>query len=141
VGRALTDNRGIRRRGYFVLRRTTIPSILVECGFLTNPSEARLALQSSYRDRLAEAIAAGVEGKPTPYTRAVVSGLRHVSSPIGSSLGYDDFVRAEPDRPAISHHGHRSSRHSSRTKSSRHSTKKKSSSKKKSTKKKKKSDD
>jgi N-acetylmuramoyl-L-alanine amidase len=141
VGRALTDNRGIRRRGYFVLRRTTIPSILVECGFLTNPSEARLALQSSYRDRLAEAIAAGVEGKPTPYNRAVVSGLRHVSSPIGSSLGYDDFVRAEPERPAISHHGHRSSRHSSHTKSSRHSTKKKSSSKKKSTKKKKKSDD
>ena len=32
-----TDNRGIRRRGYFVLRRTTIPAVLVECGFLTNP--------------------------------------------------------------------------------------------------------
>src|SRR5690349_2564176 len=47
-----TDNRGIRRRGYFVLRRTTIPAVLVECGFLTNPYETRLALQSSYRQTL-----------------------------------------------------------------------------------------
>ncbi len=140
VGRTLTDNRGIRRRGYFVLRRTAIPSILVECGFLTNPSEARLVLQSSYRDRLADGIAAGVERKPTPYNRAVVSGLSHISSPIGSALGYDDFVRAEPERHAISHHGRRSSRHSSHKKSSSHS-KKSSSKKKSSTKKKKKSDD
>src|SRR5215471_4833846 len=44
-----TDNRGIRRRGYFVLRRTTIPAVLVECGFLTNSYETRLALQSNYR--------------------------------------------------------------------------------------------
>src|ERR1051325_182715 len=58
-----TDNRGIRRRGYFVLRRTQIPPVLVECGFLTNPGEARLVLQSAYRDQLAEQIAAGVMGK------------------------------------------------------------------------------
>ena len=37
VGGTTTENRGIRRRGYFVLRRTTIPAVLVECGFLTNP--------------------------------------------------------------------------------------------------------
>jgi len=48
-----SDNRGIRQRGYYVLRRTSIPAVLVECGFLTNPTEARLALQSSYRSRLA----------------------------------------------------------------------------------------
>ncbi len=35
-------NRGVRRRGYYVLRRTTVPSVLVECGFLTNPSEAQV---------------------------------------------------------------------------------------------------
>ena len=47
VGGTDTDNRGIRRRGYYVLRRTSIPAILVECGFLTNPTEAGLALQST----------------------------------------------------------------------------------------------
>ncbi len=144
IGKTTTDNRGIRRRGYYVLRRTKIPSILVECGFLTNPGEARLALQSSYRERLAEAIAAGVMGKPTPRNRPVVAGLRHLSPPIGRTPGYDDFVRAEPERRAISHHRrHSSKKHSSR-KSSHHSSKKKKSSSKKesssSKKKKKKSD-
>src|SRR6266700_3653067 len=36
AGGAPSANRGVRRRGFFVLRRTTIPSVLVECGFLTN---------------------------------------------------------------------------------------------------------
>lgn len=137
-----TDNRGIRRRGYFVLRRTRIPAILVECGFLTNPIEARLALQSSYRDRLAESIVDGVEGKPTPHNRPVVAGLTHIRPPIGQTLGYNDFVRAEPEHRAITHHtrhsSHRSRHHTStkKKKSSSSSKKKKSSSK---TKKKKKS--
>jgi N-acetylmuramoyl-L-alanine amidase len=53
-------NRGVRRRGYFVLRRTRIPAVLVECGFLTNPTEARNAQNTSYRQKLADSIAAGV---------------------------------------------------------------------------------
>ena len=64
VSGTTTDNRGIRRRGYYVLRNTRIPAVLVECGFLTNPMEARLALQSSYRQELADRIADGVMGKP-----------------------------------------------------------------------------
>ena len=39
VAGTTTDNRGIRRRGYYVLRRTAIPAVLVECGFLTNPTK------------------------------------------------------------------------------------------------------
>jgi hypothetical protein len=139
------DNRGIRRRGYYVLRRTSIPAILVECGFLTNPTEARLALESTYRERLADRIADGVMGKPTPPNRPVVAGLTHVPSPIRQSSNYYDFVRAEPDR-GPTHRSSRSSKKSSHKKSakksSQSSSKKKSSSssskkKKKSSKKKK----
>lgn len=57
---APTPNRGVRRRGFYVLRRTNIPSVLVECGFLTNPTEAQYAQSVSYRQQLAEAIARGV---------------------------------------------------------------------------------
>jgi N-acetylmuramoyl-L-alanine amidase len=60
AGGAPSSNRGVRRRGYFVLRRTNMPSVLVECGFLTNPTEAGYAQNASYRQKLAEAIAAGV---------------------------------------------------------------------------------
>jgi N-acetylmuramoyl-L-alanine amidase len=60
AGGAPSPNRGVRRRGYFVLRRANVPAVLVECGFLTNPTEATYAQNASYRQKLAEEIAAGV---------------------------------------------------------------------------------
>jgi N-acetylmuramoyl-L-alanine amidase len=126
VAGTTTDNRGIRRRGYFVLRRAEVPAVLVECGFLTNPTEARLVLQSSYRDRLADQIAAGVLGKPAPRNRPVVAGMTHVTPPIRQPFNFNDFVRAEPERPPT-HRTSRSSKKSSSRKKSSSSSKKKSS--------------
>src|SRR5438093_3630380 len=63
AGGAPSDNRGVRRRGYYVLRKTNIPAVLVECGFLTNPTEAAYAQSVSYRQKLAEEIAAGIRGR------------------------------------------------------------------------------
>jgi len=63
AGGAPSSNRGVRRRGYYVLRRTTIPAILVECGFLTNPTEAAYAQTISYRQKLAEEIANGIRAR------------------------------------------------------------------------------
>ena len=63
AGGAPSENRGVRRRGYYVLRRTSIPAVLVECGFLTNPTEAAYAQSGSYRQKLAEEIAAGIRGR------------------------------------------------------------------------------
>jgi len=50
-------DRGIRHRGYWVLRKNRLPAILVECGFLTNPAEAARISDSRWRERLARAIA------------------------------------------------------------------------------------
>lgn len=63
AGGAPSANRGVRRRGFFVLRRTTIPSVLVECGFLTNPTEANYAQSSVYRQKLAVEIAHGIQNR------------------------------------------------------------------------------
>ena len=117
-----SDNRGIRRRGYYVLRRTATPAVLVECGFLTNPTEASLALDSSYRERLASRIADGVMGKTAPPNRPVVAGVTHVPSPIREAYNYNDFVRAEPERSS------RSSKKSASRKKSSSKKKKKSTS-------------
>lgn len=86
VSGAPSENRGIRRRGFYVLRRTAIPSVLVECGFLTNPTEGSLALTGDYRQKLAEQIARGIQRQPAPYVRPLTASLRSVS------LG-NDFVR------------------------------------------------
>jgi N-acetylmuramoyl-L-alanine amidase len=64
VAGAPSENRGVRRRGYYVLRKTTIPAVLVECGFLTNPLEAEFAQTAGYRQKLANEIANGIRGQP-----------------------------------------------------------------------------
>ena len=46
---------------YYMLRKTDVPLVIVECGFLSNPEEAELLGQEQYQDTLAEAVAAGVE--------------------------------------------------------------------------------
>jgi N-acetylmuramoyl-L-alanine amidase len=60
ISRVSTENRGMRSAEYYVLRNCRLPAVLVECGFLTNPSEAQLALRPAYRQEVAEQIAAGV---------------------------------------------------------------------------------
>lgn len=56
-------DRRVRSRGFFVLRRTTVPSVLCELGFLTNRDEAKKIASSAYRQRLAEAVARGIRSR------------------------------------------------------------------------------
>ena len=63
VRAAGTENRGIRRRGFYVIRNTHIPAVLCELGFLTNRAEASRLLTASHRQRLAEAVAAGIQAR------------------------------------------------------------------------------
>jgi N-acetylmuramoyl-L-alanine amidase len=44
---------------YFILQ-LEVPSVLVECGFISNPAEEKLLLSAAYQARLAEAITQGV---------------------------------------------------------------------------------
>ena len=44
---------------YFILQ-LDVPSVLVECGFISNPTEEKLLLSADYQSQLAEAIAEGV---------------------------------------------------------------------------------
>src|SRR5438132_1924445 len=63
LGGAPAEDRRVRRRGYYALRRTTIPAVLIECGFLTNPTEAQYAQSAAYRQKLAENIARGIRNR------------------------------------------------------------------------------
>jgi N-acetylmuramoyl-L-alanine amidase len=53
-------DRGVRRARFWVLRYASCPAILIEAGFLTNPSEEQRILRSDYRETLAKAIADGI---------------------------------------------------------------------------------
>jgi N-acetylmuramoyl-L-alanine amidase len=55
-------DRGVRRARFpAVLRGQQRPAILIEGGYLSNPREARLISEPSYRQKLAEAVASGIE--------------------------------------------------------------------------------
>lgn len=59
--RYLGPNNRLARPGDFrVLRDTTMPAVMVEVGFLSNPKEASLLSQTSYQKQVAAAIFAGL---------------------------------------------------------------------------------
>ena len=60
VGAVSAADRGVKERGLYVTRHVRAPAVLVEGGFLSNPAEARKLSDPTYRQRLAEAIAAGI---------------------------------------------------------------------------------
>jgi N-acetylmuramoyl-L-alanine amidase len=101
VAGAPTENRGIRRRGFFVLRRTRIPAALIECGFLTNPTEGRLAQNDGYRQQLAEQIARGIRREAPSFSRPLTASLATAGQFGPQPFNVDanrDFVRADAVR-------------------------------------------
>ncbi len=56
------SDRGLRRARYAVLRNAPCPAALVECGFLTNPSEESLLNSASFRENVARGISNGILG-------------------------------------------------------------------------------
>jgi N-acetylmuramoyl-L-alanine amidase len=54
-------DKGVRTAKFFVLRETVMPSVLVECGFLTNPDECRKLIDPQYQRLIAQGIARGVD--------------------------------------------------------------------------------
>ena len=61
VAKTGAAERGVKRARFEVLKDLACPGVLVECGFLSNTSDVKLFNQSAYRDKLAAAIAAGIE--------------------------------------------------------------------------------
>lgn len=45
---------------YYILKNTDCPAVIVECGFLSNPTESALLNTAIYQDKLAYAISVGV---------------------------------------------------------------------------------
>lgn len=53
-------DRGVRRARFYVLRKSSMPSILVETGYLTGREDAAKLPSAAYQNQMAEAIARGI---------------------------------------------------------------------------------
>ena len=56
------NNRQIKQSGssIFLLHNSVVPSVLVECGFLSNPEETEKLKNESYRKQMAQAVCKGI---------------------------------------------------------------------------------
>jgi N-acetylmuramoyl-L-alanine amidase len=65
IQKALTRNsnledRGVRRARFQVLREATMPSVVIEAGFMSHPVEGRMIFDPAFRHQVAKTIATGI---------------------------------------------------------------------------------
>src|SRR5438128_8788498 len=118
AGGAPTSNRGVRRRGFYVLRKTTVPSVLVECGFLTNATEANYAQSAAYRQKLAEESGRGVRERSLVASTSAANRLAANNTAVPLQPFIDQTHYRDPDL-SRSKRSKRSSKSSSRSTSSK----------------------
>jgi N-acetylmuramoyl-L-alanine amidase len=68
-----TRNRGVRQAPFRVLMGATMPAILVEVGFITNPAEETKFRRPEYLDQIVQALATAIGD--------YLSGAEHVAAP------------------------------------------------------------
>ena len=56
-----TPNRGVKQAGFYVLYGASMPNVLVEIGFISNPAEEKKLKQSKYRQMIANAVYEGIK--------------------------------------------------------------------------------
>ncbi|MBQ3047933.1 MAG: N-acetylmuramoyl-L-alanine amidase [Clostridia bacterium] len=54
------SDKGVSVGDYFMLKCTEAPSIIAECGFLSNEDDEKLLLTSEYQDKIVDCIVSGV---------------------------------------------------------------------------------
>lgn len=61
IRRTSAQSRGVKKGNFFVIRETSMPAILVEGGFISNPQERTLLKDVEYQDKIARGIADGID--------------------------------------------------------------------------------
>lgn len=87
MGHLEEADRGLKRARFAVIRRATVPSVLVECGFLTNPQDARKMATVVHREVIATAIADGIfDYKQLAETQRTPRRLADYNKPIADRI-------------------------------------------------------
>lgn len=65
-----TKDDGMHKENFYVIRHATMPAILVETAFVSNPGDAALLRSDAFKNQIAQAIAAGVGDFAKPASNA-----------------------------------------------------------------------
>jgi N-acetylmuramoyl-L-alanine amidase len=97
-------DRGVKQAGFLVLYKTTMPSVLVEAGFLTNPAEENFLRDTLNQDKLANAIFRAfqqykntIEGSQAPIVDASYIKNAKAGKPIVSTPKVDQLEEVKDE--------------------------------------------
>ncbi len=84
------QNKGVHQAGFLVLRKTSMPAVLTELGFISTPEEETYLLSSAGQSALARSIAAGIQ----KYIKTHAGNVAATFSPL---IAPDKIDNAEPE--------------------------------------------
>lgn len=61
VRRTSATSRGVKKGNFYVIRETSIPAVLLEGGFISNPTERTFLKNRDYQEKIARGVADGVD--------------------------------------------------------------------------------
>ena len=83
-------SKGVNRSPYYLLERASVPAVIVELGYVTNPEEGAKLTTEAYQDTLAEAISRAVltflQIDEQPGVRGSVPGLEEVYRALAETM-------------------------------------------------------
>ena len=68
-----TPDRGVKQAGFYVLVGASMPNVLVETGFLSNPQEAKMLAKSSYQNKIAQGIFEALVDFKNQYESSIIN--------------------------------------------------------------------
>jgi N-acetylmuramoyl-L-alanine amidase len=87
------EDRGVRRARFAVLRDAAMPAILIEGGYMTNPTESKRIYDAAWRKQMAAAVVKGIlayQKLTAPAISPPVATLHHaVTKPAGTSVQHN----------------------------------------------------
>lgn len=83
--RANRVDRGVRQAGFLVLRKTSMPAVLIELGFINNPTEAAFLTSKAGQEKMAESIYFGFRKYKAAFDKKCRSGS-DVVTPVAEDL-------------------------------------------------------
>lgn len=101
-----THRSTVQTAGFLVLKSPDLPSILVETGFISNPSEERNLRSRDYQGRLADAILTGVRAyfyeNPPPDTRIAMLARQEPARQVRHVIARGDTLSEIAERYNVS---------------------------------------
>ena len=86
VKNAKRSNRGVQQAGFMVLYKTAMPSILVELGFISNPTEEAFMMSEEGQKKLASSIFNAFKTYKTDYEKEAVAASEAVAQPVDEQI-------------------------------------------------------